>query len=370
MELTERKKKVLRAIVESYIATAEPVGSKAVAEQMTEKVSSATIRNEMADLEEMGYLEKPHTSAGRVPSPKGYRLYVNELMDRQRVSLEETQQINEALKSKMAALDKVIGQAGKLVSQMTNYPAFAMAAAAKRTSVARFDLLLVDRNSFIAVVMTDAKVVRNKLIRLPIGLTKASLEPLTALLNATFTGKTLEELTPELVRGAESTAGGLGSVISLTVSFAVEVLEDIEDKAVYTTGASHILEQPEYQDVNKAQKLLSYMNDAQGLSELPIPAGQGSGTKILIGPENIAEELKDTSVILASYDIGEGMRGVVGVVGPTRMDYAKVAAKLSCVADNISQIFGKTPDAPKSLGEKPETKKLPAAKKDGANGKE
>ena len=343
MELTERKKKILRAVVESYIETAEPVGSKAILELADLNVSSATIRNELADLTEQGYLEQPHTSAGRIPSPKGYRLYVNELMEQQRLSMEETRQINEALHLKMQELDKVIDQAGRMVSQLTNYPAFALAGGARRVTIRRFDLIMVDPNSFIIVVMTDTNVVKNKLVRLPSDLSMPQLQLLTTLLNASFVGKNLDELTPELMRVAEHAAGSSYGLISLVVSFAMEVLDSLENSAVYTAGTSHILDHPEYQDVGKAQRLMSYLSEEQSLVQsLALPNMGNDNTKILIGPENVADELKDTSVILASYDIGDGMKGVIGVVGPTRMDYAKVAAKLSYVADGLSKLFGQT----------------------------
>ena len=354
MELSERKKKILRAVVESYVQTAEPVGSKAILELADLNVSSATIRNELADLTEQGYLEQPHTSAGRIPSPKGYRLYVNELMEDQRLSLEETRQINEALHLKMQELDKVIDQAGRMVSQLTNYPAFAVAGNPRRVTIRRFDLILVDANSFIVVVMTDGNVVKNKLIHLPAELSEPQLQLLTALLNTSFTGKTLDELTPELMRVAEHAAGSSYGLISLVVSFAMDVLDEMENGAVYTAGASHILDHPEYQDVGKAQKLMTYLSEEQSLIQsLALPTMGDDNTKILIGPENVAEELKDTSVVLASYDIGDGMKGVIGVVGPTRMDYGKVAAKLSYVADGLSKLFGQT-ELPPSKPEKEE----------------
>ena len=354
MELTERKKKILRAVVESYIRTAEPVGSKTILDLTELKVSSATIRNELSDLTEMGYLEQPHTSAGRVPSPKGYRLYVNELMEEQRLSLEETKQINDALHLKMQELDKVIDQAGRMVSQLTNYPAFAVAGGRRRTTIQRYDLIMVDVNSFIVVVMTDSNVVKNKLIRLPTDLSQPQLQMLTTLLNASFVGKSLEELTPELMRVAEHAAGSAYGLISLVVSFAMDVLDSLEHSPVYTAGTSHILDHPEYRDVGKAQKLMSYLTEDQSLANvLDLPALNEDNTKILIGPENVADELKDTSVVLASYDIGDGMKGVIGVVGPTRMDYAKVAAKLSYVADGLSKLFGQG-ELPPALGEKEE----------------
>lgn len=352
MELSERKKKILRAVVEYYVRTAEPVGSKAILELADLNVSSATIRNDLADLTEKGYLEQPHTSAGRIPSPKGYRLYVNELMEEQRLSLEETRQINDALHLKMKELDKVIDQAGRMVSQLTNYPAFALTGNARRVTIRRFDLILVDASSFIVVAMTDSSVVKNKLIRVPADLSEPQLQLLTTLLNTSFVGKTLDELTPELMRVAEHAAGNSYGLINLVVSFAMEVLEDLENSQVYTAGASHILDHPEYQDVGKAQKLMSYISQEQAMS-LALPAMGDENTKILIGPENVADELKDTSVVLASYDIGDGLKGVIGVVGPTRMDYGKVAAKLSYVADGLSKLFGQN-ELPPGNSEKEE----------------
>ena len=339
MELTERKKRILRVVIENYIETAEPVGSKTIAESSGLDISSATIRNEMADLEELGYLEQPHTSAGRIPSPKGYRLYVNELMDDYRLSIQETQRINQALHLKMAELDRVIDQAGRIVSQLTQYPAFALSSGMERVTIRRFDLLMVERSAFIIVVMTDTNVVRNRLVRLPSDLSEPQLQLLNTLLNTTFPGLTLEQITPELMRVAQHAAGESYGLISLVVSFAIEVLEELEHRKVHTSGIAHLLEHPEYRSLEKAQTLMSYLSEDADPARFPIP--KGDPMSILIGPENVAEALKDTSVVVASYDIGEGMRGVIGVVGPTRMDYAKITARLSYLAQGLSSLFGR-----------------------------
>lgn len=338
MDLTERKRKILQAIIESYIQTAEPVGSKAVAELIDIEVSSATIRNEMADLEAMGYLEKPHTSAGRIPSPQGYRLYVNELMRAHSLSLQEVERINSALRLKMQELDRVIDQAGRVVSQLTSYPAFALSSGCGRVTIRRFDLLMVEHNAFIIVVMTDSSVVRNKLVQLPSDLSEPQLQLLNTLLNTTFTGLTLEEITPELMRVAQHAAGESYGLISLVVSFAIEVLESLEQRMVHTAGLAHLLEQPEYRSLEKAAPLMSYLSEDPDPGRFPMP--QDNPMRILIGPENVADALKDTSVVVASYDIGGGMRGVVGVVGPTRMDYAKITARLSYFAEGLARLFG------------------------------
>lgn len=339
MELSERKKQILRAVVESYIQTAEPVGSKAIVASAGLKVSSATIRNEMAELETMGYLEQPHTSAGRIPSAKGYRLYVNELMEEHRLSMQEAQKINEALNLKIWEMDQVMTEAGKIISQLTKYPTFALAKGTRKAVITRYDLLMVEDNAFIAVVMTDAQVVRNKFFRLPSDVSEAQLQLLGTLLNTSFTGLTLEQLTPELMRVGTHAAGEAYGLINLVVSFAMEVLEELESNVIHTAGIPNLLAHPEYQSLEKAEPLMNFLSEMGDGANLPVV--QGENVKILIGPENVADELKDSSVIMASYDIGGGMQGVIGVVGPTRMDYSALAARLSYFAEGLSRMFGK-----------------------------
>ena len=338
MDLSDRKKKILRAVIESYIQNAEPVGSKAVAEWAHLNVSSATIRNEMAYLEEHGYLEQPHTSAGRIPSPKGYRLYVNELMEDYKLSIQETQRINEALHLKMKALDRVIDEAGRVVAKLTQYPAFALAAGPERMTIRRFDLLLVEQNAFIAVVMTDSSTVRNKLFRLGEDLTESQLQMLGTLLNTGFTGLTLAELTPELARVAQHATREAYELIEMVVRFAAEVLEDLQKRPVHTAGIANLLEHPEYRSLERAQPLMSYLSD-QDMAAFPLSVDPNHATDIVIGPENVADALKDSSVVMASYDMGDGMRGLIGVVGPTRMDYAKISARLAYFARGLSWVI-------------------------------
>ncbi len=261
MALSDRKKRILRAIVETYIATAEPVGSKAVAQLAGLDVSTATIRNEMADLTEQGYLEQPHTSAGRVPSAAGYRLYVNELMDRQQLTLQETQRINDALNLKMEELDRVIDRAGKVLSQLSDYPVFTMAAAKERITVKRFDLLMVEENAFIAVVMTDNSAVKNKLMHIPDGLSDPQLQMLSAVLNSSFVGLSREEIEETLDRMETRTAPGAFELISLVVEFAMEVLADQGQQKFRTAGLTHLLEHPEYHSLDKAKPLMAYLSD-------------------------------------------------------------------------------------------------------------
>ena len=339
VELTDRKKQILKVVVEDYVRTAEPVGSKAIAAEMG-GVSSATIRNELSDLTELGYLEQPHTSAGRVPSPKGYRLYVNELMERQRLSIAETERINQSLQMRMEELDRVIDQAGKVLSQISDYPVFTAAAPRMRVTVKRYDLLMVEENAFIAVVMTDNSVVKNKLIRIPDTLSDTQLQLLSTVLNSSFVGLTLEEMEDTLDKMETRSAPGAFQLISLVVQFAIEVLVEQRNQPVHTAGITHLLEHPEYHSLDKAKPLMTYLSEESEASKLPVALDGGRNMNILIGPENVNEALKDTSVVMASYDIGDGMRGVIGVVGPTRMDYAKITARLSYLAEGLSRLFG------------------------------
>ena len=341
MQLTERKKKILHAIVDAYVATAEPIGSKAVAEFAGLDISSATIRNEMADLTEMGLLEQPHTSAGRIPSATGYRLYVNELMGEHQLTLQETQRINEALNVKIEQLDRVMDQAGKVFSQISNYPVFSMAAPQSRVTVRRFDLLMVEQNAFIAVIMTDNSVVKNKIMHIPEGISDTQLQLLSTVLNSSFVGLTLDEMEEALRQMGSHSAAGAFELISLVVDFAIEILREQCHQTMKTAGIAHLLEHPEYRSLDRAKTLMTYLAEEGDTSKLPTTLDGAHGMNILIGPENINEALKDTSVVMASYDIGDNMKGVIGVVGPTRMDYAKVTARLSYFADSLTRMFGK-----------------------------
>ena len=338
MELTERKKQILRTIVDSYIRTAEPVGSKTISQLPGMDFSPATIRNEMADLTTMGLLEQPHTSAGRVPSAAGYRLYVDELMQSYRLSMDETKTINQAMEVKMQEVDKMISQVGKLVSKMTDLPAYAVAARSSQRTVKRFDLILAEAGSFILVVMLSDNQVQNKLIRLPLDVSQEDLRLLSAVLNASLTELTADEITPELLAKVTRSAAGAASLVPVIVDYTVELLKKTHSE-VYMTGQAKLLGQPEYHDVEKAQEVLTSL-DEDVISNLPATLSSGT-TQILVGPENVAKELKDSSVVITKFDIGDGMQGMIGVVGPTRMDYAKITARLSYFAENLGRMFAK-----------------------------
>ena len=344
MELTERKKKVLRSIVDLYITTAAPVGSKAIAQLPDMNYSSATIRNEMADLTTMGLLEQPHTSAGRIPSAAGYRLYEDELMADYRLSLDETKSMSFAIEEKMQQVDRMMEKVAKLVSQATDLPAISLASRAGSATVKRFDLILAGQGSVILVMMLSTEEVVNKLIKLPVALEETDLKLLCAVLNAAMTGVSAEEITPSLLEKLMNAAGKGAVLVPVIVDFAAETLHQQSSTNIAIAGRARLLGLPEYRDVDKAQKVLSSMAEAP-LSGLPAVMQNENVTKVRVGPENVAQELKDTSVVMTKFDIGDGLQGMIGVVGPTRMDYAKVTARLSYFAENLSKMFAKPEQA-------------------------
>ncbi len=354
MELSERKKKVLRSVVDLYIRTAEPVGSKAVAELPDMKYSSATIRNEMADLTALGYLEQPHTSAGRIPSAAGYRMYVDELMMDYRLSIDETRSINMAIEEKMQRVDRLVEKVAKLVSQATDLPAISAASRQGTSCVKRFDLILAGQGSIILVLMLPNDQVVNKLIKLPVQVDEGTLKLLSAVLNATMTDIPLEQFTGELMEKVMRSAGDAASLVPVILDFTQETLKNQGSTNVAIAGQARLLGLPEYRDVDKAQRVLASI-DEEALSNLPAVMQDANGTKVIVGPENVADELKDTSVVMTKFDIGDGLQGMIGVVGPTRMDYAKVTARLSYFAESLSKMFSKQepPQLPQPPGEKP-----------------
>ena len=338
MAISERKKKILIAVVEEYIRTAEPVGSKHIAEHAKLGCSSATIRNELAELVNLGYLEQPHTSAGRVPTPMGYRLYVNDMMERQRLGMEENEELNRRLSQRLQKLDDSIGEVSRLASQLTDYPALAMTRQAPVT-VRRFDIIYVDANTFILVVLLSNNAVKNKLVRLPISVDASMVQKLSTLFNASFTGIPEEQMTPVLIHSTERAADDTMGLSAVIAAFAIEVLSESAIPTAVISGENRLLSQPEFRDPDKAHELMSYLSGGGHI--LPAPDNLApNDVKVLIGPENVAEELKNSSVIVASYDAGDGTKGLIGVVGPTRMDYSTVAAKLSALAAGLSRRLG------------------------------
>jgi heat-inducible transcriptional repressor len=351
MNLSERKKEILRAVVEQYVESAEPVGSRAVAAELGSSVSSATIRNEMAELESMGLLEQPHTSAGRVPSPHGYRVYVNELMRRHRLSNDDAREISDALMERSGVQEHLLGEAGNLTSRLTTYPAYALASSTGIVSIARFDFIQVDAYTFIIVALLSNDTVKNKLVHLTVPIPPGLLTKLAAVFNASFAGMPEDRITPALIISTERAVGDVSGIVAIVAGFTFELLYEAKSGQARVAGAMSLLNHPEFRDIDKAQRLIRYLSDDNELAKLPSPDAAGE-IKITIGPENLADELRDSSVMAVRYDAGGDMQGLIGVVGPTRMDYSKVAARLSYIAHGLSRLLSGGDNPRQSMNEK------------------
>lgn len=339
MELSERKKQILKAIIGDYIRTAEPVGSKALTEGHALPFSSATIRNEMSELEEMGYLEKPHTSAGRIPSPQGYRLYVDELMEQPPDTGEDDKGIEQMMHTKVRELDRLIEEAGRIISSLTNYASVAVTPTMTQISIRRFEIIAVDQMNFVIVVVTDSGTVKNKMVRTMTAVSKDEAELLTYVLNQTLTGLPLTSITAErfdIVRRA----AGLTALLAPVAEYVAELIEELGNQKVFLEGTNKLLRFPEYRDTQKAQTLLDYMEDDH--THLVPATRKIDGIQFFIGPENGENPLSETSAIYAKYDIGRIGQGVIGIVGPTRMDYAKLSARLSRFAKGLNRLIAET----------------------------
>ena len=341
VDLSARKKLILKAIISEYIRTAEPVGSKSVASRPELGFSSATIRNEMSELEEMGYLQKTHTSSGRIPSAKGYRLYVDELMGLPDLTSADINSINTVTKLKVKELDRLISEAGRLISDLTNYTTLAVTPVMQRITLRRFEIIAVDSVNFVIVAVTDSGVVKNKMIRTVCPVAKEEAELLTYVLNQTLTGIPIEEITKErfdIVRRA----AGMTALLKPIGEFLEDLLEELSTQKLYLQGASKLLSQPEYRDVAKAQALLDYIGDASHVPALRRFTREIDGVRITIGPENGAEPLENASMVYATYNIGTVGRGLIGIVGPTRMDYGRLSARLSLFSQGLNKLIAAT----------------------------
>ena len=311
MKLSDRKKQILKAVVDDYIQTAEPVGSKAIAVRLTTPVSSATVRNEMSELENLGYLEQPHTSAGRVPSHAAYRLYVDELMSRYQMTAQDMTEVRHALGLRMRELDRLISEAGRMVSELTHHTAIALTPAAETESVRRFEVIAVEKTTVVLVLVTSSDQIKNRICRLNVPLSDFEVAAANRALNNYFTNIPLGDMNGERITRAEVETGAeISELLVAAIDFAADVLNRILNRDLYLAGAA----------------------------QLPAPQ-PGETMRISIGSENGVEPLADASVVVSAYEAPHGAKGLIGIVGPTRMDYAKVCARLEKFAEGLSRML-------------------------------
>lgn len=330
-----RKERILRAIIDDYILTAMPVGSRTISRKYETNLSSATIRNEMSDLEELGYLAQPHVSAGRVPSVKAYRLYVDELLDRQEVPQDPT--AREYFSQRVRQMEDVITSAAQAISEITRYTSVVMMPKQQELRVSCLQLVPMPRGAALLVIVTDTGAIRDTVIRVSENLDGDALYAISRMLTERLAGRTLQQVQEML--GAYSRQGGADARVLEGISSLAAQMEKQSATDTVTVGGSHnILNYPEYSDVEKARAFLSVLEDKDKLMDLV--SGKGADFAVRIGPETGIEEMADCSVVTAHYQVGAGHLGAIGVIGPTRMPYGRVLSALSAIGSALSELLG------------------------------
>ena len=337
-ELSERKKQILKAVVEAHIAAGEPVGSKFLVQSNLLSCSSATIRNEMAELEEMGYLEQPHTSAGRVPSELGYRFYVDSLLQHYAMTSKEIDQINSLLKIKMGELDKILEVASKVASSITNYTGIAAKPKQSFVKVLKYELVGIDTRQFAIVMILSTGAIKTKKVKLQIDVDEYSLSRLSTALNTYLTGLCADEITLTSVMQLERTMDDNSILVNATIKAIYETMSEIDGGELHFSGLNHLLQYPEYSDVNKFGEIINTFEEKDQILNL-VAGGGESDTNVLIGSENSVNVMRDSAIVFKQIKKDGRTIGVIGVVGPRRMDYARVLATLNELVDNIVNLI-------------------------------
>ena len=339
-ELNERKLKILKAVIQNYLETGEPVGSRTISKYTDLNLSSATIRNEMADLEELGYIVQPHTSAGRIPSDKGYRLYVDMLMQDKE---QEVTEIKEQMLEKADKMDQLLKQAARVLANSTNYATMVSAPVSAKNRLKFIQLSQVDEEQLIAVIVLEGNIVKNQILKVDEELDSETLLKLNMLLNTTLNGMAIDQITLGLIAKLKEQAGIHSGVISDVLDAVANVIQLEQDMEIYTSGATNIFRYPELSDKQSAQEIISAFEEKQQLSELVTQtlSSDSKGIQVYIGNETPVQNMKDCSVVTATYEFGEGMQGTIGIIGPKRMDYERVMDTLKTLQTELDTIFHK-----------------------------
>jgi len=341
MDLNERKLRILQAIISDFIYSAEPVGSRTLSKKYDMGISPATIRNEMSDLEEMGFLTHPHTSAGRVPSDKAYRLYVNNLMKRYEITDEEKKKISEKLTANTLELEKTIKHAASLLSELTSLTSFAMTPKAEEDKLKYIKLMPVDKGTVILMIVAESGKVSNRALKIAVPYTEEGLELIAKTMTYNYHGKTLNEvLTLDIIKSFESDIEAMSKLAKDIMPNFIRTLEGMLDVNLYMDGLTNIFSFPEYNDIDKAKVFLEMLDKKDRFRNILI--NRDKGVIITIGDENSDDIVRDCSLITATYHIDGKSVGTIGVIGPTRMKYDEVTSIIEYITDNISKTFALT----------------------------
>ena len=339
MELTERKKIILNAIVRNYLETGEPVGSRTISKYTDLNLSSATIRNEMADLEEMGLILQPHTSAGRIPSDQGYRIYVDAMLQEKE---KEVNEMKEMLLHKEEKLEDLLKDVAKKLADNTNYATIVSSPSVSKNKLKFLQISKVDSSHLLATIVLEGNLIKNKMIPVETQLDDATLLKLNILLNTNLNGVAVENINLGLIAALKQQAGIHSEIVGYVIDVAAESIRADEDLEIYTSGTNNILRYPELSDNRKASELINAYEEKSELTSIvksSLDTKDNTGIQIYIGNETPVETMKDCSVVTATYELGEGMRGTVGIIGPKRMDYDKVVTTLREMMHQLGVLY-------------------------------
>ena len=339
VELDDRKKKILQAVIRNYLETGEPVGSRTISKYTDLNLSSATIRNEMADLEEMGYILQPHTSAGRIPSDKGYRLYVDTMMEEKEREVVELKEMLVECQDKMETLLK---QVAKVLARNTQYATMISAPQVKRNKLKFIQLSRVDARQILAVIVIEGNVIKNNILEVDEALSDETLLKLNILLNTNLNGLSIDEINLGMIAVMKQQAGIHSDIVGEVVDAVAEAIRAEEDLEIYTSGTNNIFRYPELADQQKASELINTFEEKQLLGELLQETSAGeenTGIQVYIGSETPVQSMRDCSVVTATYELGGGMKGTIGIVGPKRMDYDKVVGTLRTIQTQLDELY-------------------------------
>ncbi len=339
MELDERKKKILKAIIANYLETGEPVGSRTISKYTDLNLSSATIRNEMADLEELGYIVQPHTSAGRIPTDKGYRFYVDNLMEEK----EEIEEVKSSLLERVDRMELLLKQVAKVLAYNTNYATMVTAPNYNKT-VKFIQLSQVDLDNLLAVIVVEGNIIKNQMIHVDVALDNEDVLKFNILLNTFLQGASLEDINLEMIQAMKKQAGEYEGILDQIFQGIVEAIHEAKELEIYTSGATNILKYPELGDITKTSELLEKFEDKTELSHIleeTVGKDDNTGIQVYIGDETPVQNMQDCSLVTATYKMPEGATGTIGIIGPKRMDYKKVVSTLKNLTIELDDIFKK-----------------------------
>lgn len=338
--LDERKRRILQAIVDDYITTAEPVGSRSIARRHEMGISPATIRNEMADLELLGYLEQPHTSAGRIPSPRGYRFYVDCLLNRPQISAKDVTLITNWYETKVRSIEEIFQETAKLISRMTHNVSLVLAPQISSSVFKYLQFLPLDERRCIVVVVTDAGFVENKLLDIPDSLSFVDLQKIANIINSRLSGLAFNGIKSPLLTEIQQDVLKDPALFESALTILAQALAVEKNERVYLGGTTQLLSQPEFRDVDKIRGLLAMLEEEKLLSDI-LHMQDGDGVVVTIGQENKYSGIHDCSMVQATYRVDGQVIGTLAVLGPTRMEYGKIMAVLEFMHRHLGDLLKK-----------------------------